>query len=355
MYTILAINPGSTSTKLALFKDSDSVLTLTLEHSKEELAQFNGILAQFDFRKHIIMEAMRDAGVQISDLDAVIGRGGLVKPIKSGVYEVNEAMMYDLRNRPSGIHASNLGGLLAHDIAHEAGVKAYIADPVVVDEMQDVAHVTGMPGVERHAIFHALNQKAVARVYAESVGREYEDMNLIVAHMGGGISVGAHRRGEVVDVNNALDGEGPFSPDRLGGLPAVTVAEIVLREGYDLKQFAELVQQKSGLGAYFGINSVRDILKLVYDGDQKAKLIIDAMCYNIAKYIGSMSAVMKGDVDAIILTGGIAHNAYVCDYIEEMTGFVAKIVVYPGENELQALASNALRVLQGKLEPKEYK
>lgn len=354
MYTILAINPGSTSTKVAIYQDTKAVLELTLRHSSEELAGFPTILDQFDFRKEIILDAIKKAGVQLTDIDAVIGRGGLTKPVKSGVFEVNEKMMDDIRNRPAGQHASNLGSLLAFDIAKEAGTKAYIADPVVVDEMQDVARITGHPEIERASIFHALNQKAMARAYAEKRGMKYEDLNLVVVHLGGGISVGAHCKGAVIDVNNALDGEGPFSPERTGGLPALAVAKWAASGKYNLQQIAKFINSRGGFVAHFGTNSAMEISKRAEEGDKQAILVQDAMCYNIGKAVGGMAAVLKGKVDAIILTGGIAHDKYVCQYISDMVSFIAEVAVMPGENELEALSGNALRVLQGTLVPNIY-
>lgn len=354
-YTILAINPGSTSTKVAVYKDKDAVLELTLRHSAAEIGQFATILDQFDFRKKIIVEAIEKAGVDIADFDAVIGRGGLIKPIKSGVYEINQTMLDDIRFRPFGQHASNLGALLAYDIAGIAGAKAFIADPVVVDELQDVARITGLPEVERHSIFHALNQKAMARNYAESIGRKYEDLNLIVVHLGGGISVGAHRKGEVIDVNDALNGDGPFSPERTGGLAALSVAELCFSGKYTLPQLAKIINSQAGFIAHFGTNSALEVSKMAEAGDERAKLVQDAMFYNTGKYVGAMAAALKGEVDAIIITGGIAHDKYGCAYIKDMVKFITpEVIVYPGENELEALSSNALRVLEGKLTPKQY-
>ena len=354
MYTILAINPGSTSTKVAVYKDLEQVLELTLRHSSDEIGAFPTILDQFDFRKDIIMKAIADAGVEITDFDAVIGRGGLIKPIKSGVYEVNQVMLDDIRYRPLGQHASNLGALLAYDIAKAAGAKSYIADPVVVDELQDVARITGLAEVERVSIFHALNQKAIARAYADKIGKKYENLNLIVAHLGGGISVGAHRKGEVIDVNNALNGEGPFSPERTGGLAAVSVAELCFSGKYTLTEITKIVNSKAGFISHFGTNSALEVSNMAEAGNERAVLVRDALCYNVGKEIGSKAAVLKGKVDAIILTGGIAYDKYVCKYIEDMVSFVAPVVVMPGENELEALAGNALRVLEGKLKAKIY-
>lgn len=354
MYTILAINPGSTSTKVAVYKDLDKVLELTLRHSSGEIGQFATILDQFEFRKEIIMKAIEDAGVKLTDFDAIIGRGGLIKPIKSGVIEVNEKMLDDIRNRPMGQHASNLGALLAYDMAKEANARAFIADPVVVDELQDVARITGLPQIQRVSIFHALNQKAIARAYADSIGKEYEDLNLVVVHLGGGISVGAHRKGEVIDVNNALDGDGPFSPERTGGLPALSLAQMCFSGDYTYEQIRKMINSQAGFIAHFGTNSALEVSDKADAGDQRYALVRDAMCYNVAKYVGSMSVVLKGKVDAIILTGGIAHDKYVCGYIADMVSFIAPVVVKPGENELEALAGNALRVMEGKLEAKAY-
>ncbi len=354
MYTIVAINPGSTSTKVAIYHDTEAVRELTLRHSAEELAAFPDVIDQFDFRKNIILKAMEEAGVKLSDIDAVIGRGGLIKPLKSGVYEVNQTMMDDIRYRPCGHHASNLGALLAHDIAEAANAKAYMADPVVVDELQDVARITGHPDIQRTSIFHALNQKAQARVYADRKGVRYEDLNLIVVHLGGGISIGAHRKGEVIDVNNALNGDGPFSPERAGSLPTIDVVRWAASGKYTVAQIEKFISSRAGFVAHFGTNSALEVSKRAEAGDERAALVQDAMCYNIGKSVGAMAAVLKGDVDAIIITGGIAHDKYVCKYISDMVSYIAEVVVMPGENELEALAANALRVLQGKLTPKVY-
>lgn len=354
-YKILAINPGSTSTKIALYEGDKEVFEQTLRHSSEELAPFEGIIDQFDFRKQLVLNALAEAGVGIGDLDAVIGRGGVVKPIPSGVYEVNDALRHDLRTGYAGQHASNLGGLIADEIAREAGVKGYIADPVVVDELQEVARVTGRPEIVRVSIFHALNQKAVARDYAASRGVPYESLNMIVAHMGGGISVGAHRKGEIVDVNNALDGEGPITPERAGSLPAFPLVKMAFSGQYSQEELLKMITGKGGIVAYLGTTNVGEVVKMAEGGDEKARLILDAMCYTVGKSIGSCAAVLHGKVDAIILTGGIAYNEYVCRYLEDMVSFVAPVVRVPGENEMLALAMNALRVLEGEEKPKEYK
>ncbi|MDY3979556.1 MAG: butyrate kinase [Tidjanibacter sp.] len=354
-YKILTINPGSTSTKVAVFENDIELISTTLRHTSEEIGRYPTILSQLDFRRDVILKAIKAAGIELSELDSVIGRGGMLKPIPSGTYEVNAAMIDDIKQRPTGQHASNLGALLAAEIAAMAGTKAYIADPVVVDELQPVARLTGLPQLPHHSIFHALNQKAVARLYAERVGRRYEEMNLIVAHMGGGISVGAHRRGEVVDVNNALDGEGPISPERSGTLPALALADMCFSGNYTREQISKLINGKGGVVAHLGTNDMREVERRASEGDKKAALVFDAMAYSVGKYVGQAAAVLHGKVDAIILTGGIAYSKTLCAYVKEMVGWIGEVIVMPGENELEALAMNAVRVLDGTLKAKTYK
>lgn len=355
MKGILAINPGSTSTKIAVYENTRILFIKTLRHSTQELEGYDKITDQFEFRKNIILQELKDAEIDIHQIAIIIGRGGLVKPIPSGIYEVNEHMKADLRNSPLGEHASNLGGLIAADIALSLkDVKAYIVDPVVVDELEEVARFSGHPLLQRTSIFHALNQKATARTHAASLDKKYEDMNVIVVHLGGGISVGAHRKGRVIDVNQALDGDGPFSPERSGTLPSGALAKLCFSGKYTHKEVKEMIKGKGGLVAYLGTNEAYKVEIDARGGDEKAKAVQDAMCYQVGKEVGGMAAVLKGDVDAIILTGGIAHNQYLVDYIEEMTGFIAPIAVYPGEDEMKALAMNGLAVLRGEIESKEY-
>jgi butyrate kinase len=352
-FRILVINPGSTSTKVAVYDGADAIATIKMAHSGEELAQFPNVLAQLDFRREAILSALEKAGIDITSLDIVMGRGGLLKPIPSGIYVVDEAMIHDLRCATRE-HASNLGGLLAREIADRAGVGAYIADPVVVDELDDVVRITGLPLFRRLSIFHPLNQKAVARRYAGSIGRRYEELNLIVAHLGGGISIGAHRKGRVVDVNNALGGEGPFSPERTGSLPAEALAELCFSGEYTLPEVKRMLVGEGGLLALLGTNSVQEVVKRIEAGDQRARQVLDAMSYQIGRWIGGAAAVLRGEVDAIILTGGIAYNAPVTDYITEMVSFIAPVVVIAGEDELKALASCALRLLTGEATAQKY-
>lgn len=352
-YKVLAINPGSTSTKIALYDDERPLLEVTLRHKTEEIAQFPDIINQLDWRRGLILTALREKEFDIKQLAAVIGRGGLIRPIPAGVYEVNSRMRYDLRNAQMK-HACNLGGLLAAQIAHTAGVKAYIADPPVVDEMDDAARITGMPMCPRKPIFHALNQKATACLHCDRAGLVYEQANLIVAHMGGGISVAAHKQGRIVDVNNALDGDGPFAPDRAGSIPSSELIKVCFSGQYTREELLKFVSSKGGLVAYLGTNSVMEVMGRIAEGDQRAQKVLDAMCYNIAKQIGAMAAALSGRVDGILLTGGIAYNEPVTDYLRDRCGFIAPVTVYPGENELEALVANALVVLRGSVEPKVY-
>ncbi len=352
-YKILAINPGSTSTKIAVYSDEEPVLTLSLAHSAEELSGFRQVVDQFDWRKNLIEKALEENGIDIKEMDAVIGRGGLIDPVESGVYEVNDDLIHDLRNARMQ-HASNLGGLIARDIADEIGVKAYIADPVVVDEMMPYARISGSPELPRTSVFHALNQKAVARLYARESGKNYEDLNLIVCHMGGGCTVSAHRRGRVIDTSNALDGCGPMSPERSGSLPPGPLIRLCFSGKYTEDELIKMVHGKGGLMAHLGTTSVPEVLDRILNRDLHAMLVLRGMCYSIAKEIGAMAVGLKGDVDAILLTGGIAHSKRVTDFIAGHVDFIAPIYVYPGENELRALAGNALAVLRGERKARKY-
>lgn len=352
-YKILAINPGSTSTKIAVYTDDKPDFTLSLDHTPEELAQFDQVVDQFDWRKELIEKALAEKGVDLRSLDAVIGRGGIISPIESGIYEVNDDLRHDLLHARMQ-HASNLGGLIARDIADEIGVKSYIADPVVVDEMMPYARISGVPELPRESVFHALNQKAVARLFAKESNKRYEDLNLIVCHMGGGITVSAHRRGRVIDTTNALDGCGPFSPERSGSLPPGPLVRLCFSGKYTEDELIKMVHGAGGLYAHLGTTSVPEVLDRILNHDLYAMLILRAMCYTICKEIGAMATALKGDVDAILLTGGIAHSKRVTDFIADHVDYIAPIYVYPGENELRALAENAFAVLRGERTPKVY-
>ena len=350
---ILAINPGSTSTKIAVYENENRLFVTTFNHSPEALSPFPTILSQYDYRKELIIDELKKENL-FSDFAAIVGRGGLLKPIPSGVYEVNEVMKNDLRNATMQ-HACNLGGLLAEDIALLIpGCKAYIADPVVVDELDDVARLSGSPLMMRKSVFHALNHKAIARKYARSVNKKYEELDLVVAHLGGGISVAAHRQGRVIDVNNALEGSGPFSPERAGTLPARQLVDLCFSGDYTQEEIKKMITGRGGLMAHLGITDARDVVKRISEGDVRAELVLKSMIYNIAKEIGSMSVVLHGKVDAILLTGGISYNDYCINKLKEYIAFIAPVCVFPGEDEMEALAFNALGALRGKLNCKEY-
>ena len=327
----------------------------TLRHSAEELKNFIKITDQFHFRKDLMMNELTFQGANIREIAAVVGRGGLVKPIESGIYEVNNRMKSDLVSGTRGEHASNLGALIADDIASSLpSARAFIVDPVVVDELEPVARISGHPLFERISVFHALNQKAVARTYSESIGRKYEELNLIVAHMGGGISVGAHKKGRVVDVNNALNGDGPFSPERSGGLPSGQLIDLCFSGKYSWQEMKSMITGKGGIMAYLGTNSFIEVCREAEEGNQKAILIMEALAYQISKEIGAMASVLKGSVDAIILTGGLAYQESHVRRIIDTVGFIATVIVYPGEDEIKALAYNGLLALDGKIEIKKY-
>jgi butyrate kinase len=352
---ILAINPGSTSTKFALFEEDKLLFEKSLSHSQSDLAVYKNITDQLQFRKDLIMSEILNSKTNTEMIRVVVGRGGLVKPIESGIYRVNHRMLEDLSTGYFGQHASNLGGLIADEIASALpSAQAYIVDPVVVDELEDVARISGHPEISRRSIFHALNQKAVARAYASSTEKKYEDLNLIIAHMGGGISVGAHKKGRVIDVNNALDGDGPFSPERSGGLPAGQLAALCFSGKYNHSEIKSMITGKGGMVAYLNTNNFKDVCIMAQSGDEKAKLIRDAVSYQIAKEIGAMASVLHGKVDAIILTGGMAYQESNIKAIRTMVEYISDVVVYPGEDEMKALAFNALLAMDGKIEIREY-
>ena len=353
-YKSLIINPGSTSTKIGVFEDETLLFEETLRHSTEEIAQYDSIVAQKDFRKDVIAKVLAENNFDIKTLDVVVGRGGLLKPIPGGTYTVTDELVKDLVEAKRGEHASNLGGILAKDFADELGIPAYIVDPVVVDELQDVARLSGHPELPRTSIFHALNQKAVAKRYAKEVGKKYEDLNLIVVHMGGGVSVGAHKNGKVVDVANALDGDGPFSPERSGGLPTGALVKACFSGKYTQAEVGKMLNGNGGFNAYVGSNDMRDLLKMIEEGDKKAEAVVDAFHYQLCKEIGAMSVVLGGKVDQIILTGGIAYSAKTQADMKNAVEWIAPVTVYPGEDELLALAQGALRVMNGEEEAKVY-
>jgi butyrate kinase len=353
-YRILIINPGSTSTKIGVFDNEISIFEKTIRHNAEEINSYVNIIDQYEFRKNTILETLDHEGINISKLSAVCGRGGLLRPIEGGTYAVNETMLADLRTGFSGQHASNLGGIIAYEIASGLNIPSFIVDPVVVDELDSIARISGFSLIERKSIFHALNQKAVARRVAKELGKKYSELNLIVTHMGGGITVGVHKQGKVIDVNNGLHGDGPFSPERAGTVPAGDLVALCYSGQYYREEIMKKLVGQGGLVGYLGTNDAVQVEKRIEDGDKKAKLVYEAMAYQVAKEIGSASAVLAGRVDAIVLTGGLAYGKAFVKSIIDRINWIADVIVHPGENELQALAEGALRVLREEEEVKEY-
>lgn len=350
---ILAINPGSTSTKLAVYENETPLLVRNIRHTVDELAVFPQVTDQFDFRKSLVLRELEVNGIPF-EFDAIIGRGGLVKPIQGGVYEVNEAMKRDTEHAMR-THACNLGGLIAKDLADSLpDCPAFIADPGVVDELDDVARISGSPLMPRITIWHALNQKAIARRYAKEQGTRYEDLDLIICHLGGGISIAVHHHGRAIDANNALDGEGPFSPERAGTLPAGQLIDICFSGKFTKDELKKRISGRAGLTAHLGTTDIIAIIQSIEAGDKRAELILDAMIYNVAKGIGAAATVLFGRIDAVLLTGGIAYSDYVLSRLKERISFLAPIHVYPGEDEMEALALNALAALRGELEINVY-
>lgn len=350
----LIINPGSTSTKIGVFDDENQILDKTLRHSTEEINQYPNIYAQKDFRKNMVVDALKEENIDIKSLNVIVGRGGLLKSIPGGTYAVTDDLLKDLIHPIQGEHASNLGGILAREIGDSLGVPSYIVDPVVVDELQDVARISGVPEIERVSIDHPLNQKAMARRYAKSVGKKYEDVNVIVVHMGGGTSTGVHKNGKMIDVYAALNGDGAFSPERANGIPAKALVDMCFSGKYTYDEMKKKIVGNGGFNGYLGTNDMREVNKMVDGGDAKAKLVRDAFIYQVCKNIGACATVLKGQVDQIILTGGIAYGKEVTDAITESVGWIAPVSVYAGEDELLALAQGALRVMNGEEEVKVY-
>ena len=353
-YKYLVINPGSTSTKIGVYEGEKELFDKTLRHSTEELLNYETIFSQKDFRKDVIVEALKENGHEISSFDAIIGRGGMLRPIEGGTYEVTEALLKDLREGFQGQHASNLGGIIAKDIAEDAGVKAFIVDPVVVDELEDVARLSGVPELPRKSKFHALNQKAVAKRYAKENGKRYDEVNLIVVHLGGGVSIGAHKHGKVVDVNNALDGDGPFSPERAGGVPGGDLIKMCFSGKYTEKEIYSKIVGKGGFNAYLNTNDARILEDWVKEGKEEAIKVYQSFVYQIGKLIGEMAVVLEGKVDSIIVTGGIAYWKELIVALKEKVEWIAPLTVYPGEDELLALVQGVDRVLNGEEEVKIY-
>jgi butyrate kinase len=352
VYKILVINPGSTSTKIAVFEDEKNIYEKTLRHTTEELLPFESVASQYEFRKEVILNFLKAENIE-TKFDIIVGRGGMLHPLESGAYLISEKMKQDLLAATYGEHACSLGGLISDTLAKDFNCKAIIADPVVTDEMQDIARVSGNPMFPRVSTFHCLNQKAIARRFAAENGKKYEDLNLIIAHVGGGVSVAAHGQGKVVDTNNAL-GFGPFSPERSGTLPSVDLIKLCFTGEYTKDELLRMCNGKGGLIAHLNTNSGLEVEKMIENGDHHAELVYNAMAYNIAKEIGALSTVFNGKVDAILITGGIAYGKTFVDFIAKMVEFIAPVKVYAGEDELLALAEHGIRVLNGEEKCKIY-
>jgi butyrate kinase len=352
MEKLLIINPGSTSTKIAVYEDEKAIFVESISHDSATISKYDNIVDQYEFRKDLILETLKEKGVNLSELTGIVSRGGLLPPIEAGAYRVNEDMVWQLKNAPQNEHASNLGAIIAHSISQECGIPAFIYDGVTVDEMLPILKITGLPDMRRKGLGHNLNMRAAAMRYAKENNKSYEDCSVVVAHLGGGISVSLHTDGIVADIVN--DEEGPFSPERTGGLPLFQVIDMATSGLYDKKSMMKIVKNKGGLVAYFGVNDARDVEKMIAGGDGKAKLVYEAMALNVAKFIASESAVVNGKVEAIILTGGMAYSELFAGLIKERIEFIAPVIIYGGENEMESLALGGLRVLRGEERAKEF-
>jgi butyrate kinase len=354
MYRVLTVNPGSTSTKIGLYDEETPVFVTTLRHDSTVLQQFKRIADQYAFRRDTVLEALQAESIALGTLHAVVGRGGILPPLESGTYVVNQCMLDFLRNPSDREHASNLGALIASEIAGQVGIPAFIVDPVSVDEFEPIARVSGMPEIERRSLSHALNLKAAAYRAAKDLNKAYRDANLVVVHMGGGISVAPHKRGRMIDVNQALDGTGPFSPERAGGLPIGDVMRMAFSGQYTYDQMFRHLIGSGGLVAHLGTNDARVVEGRIAAGDEHARLVYSAMAYQIAKEIGAMATVLSGELDAIVLTGGLAYSDMLIDEISSRIRWIAPIMVYPGEDELLAMAQGGLRVLHGDEQARDF-
>lgn len=354
---ILAINPGGMSTKIAVYDDDSLVLGKSIGHSMEDLVPFETIAEQKEYRKQLILETLKESGIELNEIDQFVGRGGMVRNLQSGVYRINDEYLHDATIGLNGQHASNLGGILAHELAKQVNVdkNAYTVDPVMVDEYDDIARLSGMSDISRVRSFHALNQKAVARRFSKESKKPYQDINLIVAHLGSGVSVGAHKAGRIVDVNSALGGDGPMSPERAGGVPPLALIDMCFSGQYTYKEVYKKLIGEGGVYSYLGTKDMLEVENRVKEGDEKATRILQGMAYQVAKEIGACAAALAGDVDAIILTGSIAYCGPMIDWIGQRTHFIdAKLVVYPGEDEMQALAQGVKDALHGEREILDY-
>lgn len=353
MEKILVMNPGSTSTKIAVYEDEQPLFVESISHSAEELAPFDDIISQYEFRKGLILQALQEHGVDLAALTCIVARGGLLPPLEAGAYKVNDDMVWQLTYAPQNEHASNLGAVIADAISKELGhIPAYIYDAVTVDELEEMNKITGLPEMHRKGMGHNLNMRAAAMRYAREEGKAYQDINVIVTHLGGGISVSVHHDGRMIDMIS--DDEGPFSPERAGGLPGFQIIKMMDRPDMDAKKMMKKVKTQGGLMGYFGTNDTRKLEQMIAEGDQKAKLIYDAMALNVAKNIAKLSVCVNGEIEKIILTGGIAYSEYFTREVERRVKFIAPVLIYGGENEMESLALGALRVQRGQEEARTF-
>ncbi len=353
MEKLLILNPGSTSTKIAVYEDESQVFVESISHSAETIAKYDLIIDQFEFRKDMILDVLKDKGIALESLTGIVARGGLLPPMKAGAYRVNEDMVWQLRNQPVMEHASNLGAVIAYEIAKPLGIPSFIYDGVTVDEMLPILRLTGLKEIQRKGIGHNLNTRAAAMRYAKENGKSYADCKLVVVHLGGGISVTLQTGGRIADIIN--DEDGPFAPERAGGLPSQSLVKYMDKAGLTAKDMLKKMKSQGGLVSYLGVNDSREVEKMIKEGNEEAKLVYEAMALNVARKIGEEVVTAKGDIEAIILTGGIAYSEYFTGMIKEQVEFLAPVIVYPGENEMESLALGGLRVLRGEEQAHDFK
>lgn len=351
-FRVLAINPGSTSTKVAVYDNENLIMSESIAHSSEELSKYKCNMDQLEMRTEAIEKLLEEKGIDVKSLNAVVGRGGALPPVKSGAYRVNDLMIDTLKNRPVLDHASNLGAVIAKSIADSVGIDSFIYDSISVDEMSDVARISGLKEFERTSMGHALNTRAMALKYAKDKGLDYKSLNLIVAHVGGGATVYLHEHGQMSDMIS--DDEGPFSPDRSGRVPCIALIEECYANNFSLYDMKKKIRGKGGIYSYLNTNDIRKVEEMISDGDKYAEMVYDAMVYQMAKAIGEMATVVDGDVDAIIVTGGIAHSKMFTSKLKKKVGFISHVEIMPGENEMESLAFGALRVLKGEETAREF-
>lgn len=353
-YKMLIINLGSTSTKIAVYLDLNEKLTVSINHSQEKLEDFKDIWGQKEFRKEKILKTLEENGYSLKDFDIIACRGGNCKPVPGGIYLLNKEILEDIRSEKYGAHPTGVGNYIAYEIGNEFGIPVIFADPPVTDEFCNLARYSGVKEIPRISSGHALNQKRTGRKVAKELGKEYTDMNFIIVHMGGGISVGVHEKGLIIDMNNSLDGDGPFSPERAGTVPAGDLIKMCFSGKYTEKEVMRKIRGGGGLMSYLGTNSGLEVEERIKSGDSYALEVFEAMAYQVSKEIAAASAVLKGKVDAIILTGSLSHSERLTNWIKDRVGFLAPIYIYPGENEMISLAESALRYLKGEEKAKQY-